>query len=220
MDQEKILKLFKKFVKGNLDLDGLICTPVGVGEFGTPYESIKPFYPIQFKIENPNDVPYYISIVDEELFDVAEEFGQYININLEVEIELEGKPKLYLNDEVSDKIQKVFDSVREIKFTTGTPFIGYKKWVIHIKSVGFKTDSLDEDSYYIKNTVVPILATKNDENVDVNEAINTYIDEFLPRAETYFETEEYYQDIDEIINQYPLLFSNNVATYYDTKFIR
>ena len=133
---------------------------------------------------------------------------------------LKGKSKLYLSDEVQDEIQKVFDSVKEIKFTTGTPFIGYKKWVINIESIGLKTAYFDEDSYYINNTVVPISATKNDENVDVNEAINTYIDEFLPRSETYYETEEYYQGVDQVISRYPLLNENYVATYYDTKFIR
>jgi hypothetical protein len=220
MEQEKILKLFEKFVGGVIDLHGLKCIPVSVGEFGTPHSSIKEFYPIQFKLKNPNDVPYYSPIVGEELFEIVEEFSEYVNLNLESEVLLGGKSKLYLSDEVQDEIQKVFDSVREIKFTTGTPFIGYKKWVINIESIGLKTTYFDEDSYYINNTVVPISATKNDKNVDVNEAINTYIDEFLPRSETYYETEEYYQGVDQVISRYPLLNENYVATYYDTKFIR
>jgi hypothetical protein len=102
---------------------------------------------------------------------------------------LDKTPKLYFNNEVKNKIQKVFDSVKEIKFTTGTPFVGYKRWVINIESVGFKTEYFDADSFYIKNTVTPISATKNGENVDVNEAINEYIDELLPRLEIYHETE-------------------------------
>jgi hypothetical protein len=220
MNQEKILKLFKKFVGGVIDLHGLKCIPVSVGEFGTPHKSIIEFYPIQFKIKNSNDVPYYYSIVESELYDIVEEFSEYINLNLESEVLLYGTPKLYFNEEVKNKIQKVFDSVKEIKFTTGTPFIGYRRWVINIESVGFKTEYFDADSFYIKNNVVPISATKNGENVDVNEAINEYIDEFLPRAEIYHETERYYQDIDQVIVQYPLLSADYVATYYDTKFIR
>lgn len=220
MNQEKILKLFKKFVGGVIDLHGLKCIPVSVGEFGTPHKSIIEFYPIQFKIKNSNDVPYYYSIVESELYDIVEEFSEYINLNLESEVLLYGTPKLYFNEEVKNKIQKVFDSVKEIKFTTGTPFIGYRRWVINIESVGFKTEYFDADSFYIKNNVVPVSATKNGENVDVNEAINEYIDEFLPQAEIYHETEQYYQDIDQVIAQYPLLSANYVATYYDTKFIR
>jgi len=172
MDQEKILKLFKRFVGDEIDLYGLKCIPVSVGEFGTPHESIIEFYPIEFKIKNSNDVPYYYPIVESELYDIVEEFSEYINVNLESEVLLDKTPKLYFNNEVKNKIQKVFDSVKEIKFTTGTPFVGHRRWVINIKSVGFKTEYFDADSFYIKNTVVPISATKNGENVDVNEAIN------------------------------------------------
>jgi hypothetical protein len=220
MNEEKILKLFKRFAGDVIDLHGLKCIPVSVGEFGTPHKLIIEFYPIQFKLENPNDVPYYSPIVESELFDIVEEFSGYVNLNLESEVLLEGKSELYLSSEVQNKIQKVFDSVREIKFITGTPFVGHRRWVINIKSVGFKTEYFDGDSFYFKNTVVPISATKNGENVDVNEAINEYIDEFLPRAEIYHETEQYYQDIDRVIVQYPLLSADYVATYYDTKFIR
>jgi hypothetical protein len=131
------------------------------------------------------------------------------------------RTEFHLNGEIRNKIQKVFDSVRELKFTTGTPFVGHKRWTIQIKSTGLKTSYYDGDAYYIDNTVVPISATKNGENVDVDEAINTYIDDFLAHyAEPYYETEEYYGDVDGVISQYPLLYADYVATYYDTKFIR
>jgi len=219
MDQEKILKLFKRFVGNEINLHGLKCIPIIVGEKIVDRHS-KPYYPIGFKIENPNDVSYYWAIVDDEILDILTEFEDYVGIKLDTHILWDEQPKFYLNEKVKNQIQNVFDSVREIKFTTGTPFIGYKRWIIQIESIGLKTRHYDPESYYIDNTVVAISATKNDENVDVNEAINTYIDEFLPRAEIYYETEEYYQDIDQVIAQYPLLSANYVATYYDTKFIR
>jgi hypothetical protein len=219
MDQEKILKLFKRFVGNEINLHGLKCIPVIVGEKIVDRHS-KPYYPIGFKIENPNDVSYYWAIVDDDILDILTEFEDYVGIKLDTHILWDEQPKFYLNEKVKNQIQNVFDSVREIKFTTGTPFIGYKRWIIQIESIGLKTRHYDPESYYIDNTVVAISATKNDENVDVNEAINTYIDEFLPRAEIYHETEEYYQDVDQVIAQYPLLSADYVATYYDTKFIR
>ena len=219
MDQEKILKLFKRFVGNEINLHGLKCIPIIVGEKIVDRHS-KPYYPIGFKIENPNDVSYYWAIVDDEILDILTEFEDYVGIKLDTHILWDEQPKFYLNEKVKNQIQNVFDSVREIKFTTGTPFIGYKRWIIQIESIGLKTRHYDPESYYIDNTVVAISATKNDENVDVNEAINTYIDEFLPRAEIYHETEEYYQDVDQVIAQYPLLSADYVATYYDTKFIR
>jgi hypothetical protein len=220
INQEKILRLFKRFAGDEIDLHGLKCIPVRLGEEIISKRHNKPYYPIEFKIENPNDVPYFHSIVHEELFDIVMEFEEYVGLKLTSEILWDEQPKFYLNDKTRDQIQKVFDSVREIKFTTGTPFVGYRRYVINIESVGLKTKNFDHDAYYIDNTVVPLSATKNGENVDVNEAINEYIDEFLPQVETYYETEHYYRGVDQIINQHPLLNADYVATYYDTKFIR
>ena len=220
MDQEKLLKLFKRFAGDEIDLYGLKCIPVKVGEEIISKRHSKPYYPIEFKIENPNDVSYFHPIVEDDLLDIVMEFEEYVGLKLTTKLLWDEQPEFYLNDKTRDQIQKVFDSVREIKFTTGTPFIGYKKWEIQIESVGLKPKYFDQDSYYIDNTVVPLSATKNGENVDVNEAINDYIDEFLPHQETYYETEGYYKAVDQLINQHPLLNADYVATYYDTKFIR
>ena len=131
------------------------------------------------------------------------------------------KKGLYFNKELKEKIQKIFDSVKIIKFTTGTPFIGYKKYEIHIKSIGFKTSHYDDDSFYIYNQVKPIKATKNGEEIDIKEAILEYTDGFLIYVETYWETENLYSPIDSILNNYPLLTDRfgHLAGYYDTKFI-
>ena len=220
MDRDKLLKLFKRFAGDEIDLHGLKCIPVRVGEEIISKRHNKPYYPIEFKIENPNDVSYFYSIVDEELLDIVMDFEEYINLKLTVRVLWDQEPRFYLNDETKDQIQKVFDSVREIKFTTGTPFVGYKRWAIQIESVGLKNKHFDDDAYYIDNNVVPLSATKDNENVDINEAINTYIDEFLPHVETYYESEEYYRGVDQVITQYPLLNADYIATYYETKFIR
>jgi hypothetical protein len=205
MDQEKILKLFKRFAGDSIEFNGLKCIPVGFGGEIISKRHSESYYPIEFKIENLNDVPYYFSIVDDELLDIVMEFEEYVNLKLSTKILWDEQPKFYLNDEVRDKIQKVFDSIREIKFTTGTPFIGYKKWTIQIESVGLKTAYFDNDAYYINNTVLPITASKNGENIDIMVAIDAYTEEYLPSQETSYETEKYYVDVDGIIYQYPLL---------------
>ena len=220
INQEKILRLFKRFAGDTIDLHGLKCIPVRVGEEIISKRHNKPYYPIEFKIKNPNDVSYFYSIVDDDLLDIVTEFEEYVGLRLTTKVLWDEQPKFYLNDKTRDQIQKVFDSVREIKFTTGTPFVGYRRYVINIESVGLKSKNFDHDALYIYNTVVSLSATKNGENVDVNEAINEYIDEFLPHVETYYETEEYYKGVDQVINQHPLLNADYVATYYDTKFIR
>ena len=219
MEKSTILKLFKQFAGNILNLDGLECVPVKVGEEIISKKHNKPYYPIEFKIENPNKVSYFYSIVEEELLDIVEEFGEYINYKFTPEVSWDDTPKFYLNNETRNKIQKVFDSVRKIEFTTGTPFIGYKKYVINIESVGMELGWEDDENYYIDNKVKPISATLNGEKTDVRNAVEEYIDNYLYQRETYYETEKYYIGIDTILNQEPLLKADWIATYYNNQFI-
>lgn len=219
INQEKILKLFKRFAGDEIDIHGLKCIPVRVGEEIISKNHNKPYYPIEFKIENPNKVSYFYSIVEEELMDIVQEFGEYVTYKFTPEVSWNDTPKFYLNNETKNKIQKVFDSVREIKFTTGTPFVGYKRYVINIESVGMRLGWEDAETYYIDNKVKLISATLNGEKTDVVDVIEEYIDNYLYFKETYYETEEYYLDIDSILNQEPLLKADWIATYYNTKFI-
>ncbi len=219
MEQEKILKLFKRFEGDEINLYGLKCIPVRVGEQIISKNHNKPYYPIEFKIKNPNKVSYFYSIVEEELIGLVQDFGDYVNYEFTAEVIWTDIPKFYLNDETKNKIQKVFDSVREIKFTTGTPFVGYKRYVINIESVGMRLGWEDAETYYIDNKVKLISATLNGEKTDVEDAIEEYIDNYLYNKETYYETEKYYLDIDSILNQEPLLKADWIGTYYNTKFI-
>ena len=215
MNQEKVLKLFKNFVGGNINLSGLQCVPVGVGDFKIYNTSH-----IKFEIKNPNDVSYFYSIVEEELIGIVKEFSEFVSIKLTAHVSWgENQPKVYLNEKTKNKIQKVFDSVRKIEFTTGTPFIGYERYVINIESFGLKTGNFDGDTYEIKNKVVPLSATLNGKNVDVRDAVEEYIDNYLYNKETYYETEMYYLSVDSILNVEPLLTADWIATYYNTQFI-
>ena len=219
MNQEKILKLFKRFTGNEIDLHGLKCIPVRVGEEIISKRHNKPYYPIEFKIENPNKVSYFYSIVEEELMDIVQEFGEYVTYRFTAEVSWNDTPKFYLNNETKNKIQKVFDSVRKIEFTTGTPFIGYKKYVINIKSVGMKLGWDDSETYFVDNKVKLISATLNGEKTDVIDAVEEYIDNYLYNKENYYETEMYYLSVDTILNQEPLLRADWIATYYNNKFI-
>jgi hypothetical protein len=219
MEKSTILKLFKQFAGNILNLHGLECIPVGVGEKIISIKHNKPYYPIEFKIENSNKVSYFYSIVEEELMDIVQEFGEYVTYRFTPEVSWDDTPKFYLNNETRNKIQKVFDSVRKIEFTTGTPFIGYKKYVINIESVGMRLGWEDSETYYIDNKVKLISATLNGEKTDVIDAVEEYIDNYLYNKETYYETEKYYVSIDSILNQEPLLKADWIATYYSNRFI-
>ena len=218
MDTEKILELFKKYAGDKINLYGLIVTPVLVEHS----LKTKGEYNIFFGFKNPNNVSYHTIIVENELSEDVESFESIINEKINTYLLPSIKRGLYFNNELKEKIQNVFDSVKIIKFVTGTPFIGYERYEIHVESVSFKTYAYDDDSFYIENNVKALKATKNGEEIDIQESIVEYIDGFLPGVESYWETENLYSPIDSILNDYPLLTDrwSHITSYYDTKFIR
>ena len=220
MDNQKMLKLFKKFAGDPLDIQGLIVTPVKVEP------SLKTFRGadltnMYFKVTNPDDVPYFSPIVEDRIYDETDDFEAFVNEKIEVYFVPSFKTGMYINEELGSKIQKVFNSVKVIEFTTGTPFIGYKRYKLFIESVGLSIGGWDSESYYIINNAKIKSAYKNGEPCDIKEAKDEYTEVFLPDKDSYWETENLYMEIDNILNEYPL-FSDpyrNVVSYYDTKFV-
>jgi hypothetical protein len=218
MDNEKILKLFKQFAGDPLDIKGLVVTPVKV----EPSFKRKDRTNMYFRVQSPNDISYFSPIVQNYIYDETEEFGDFINEKIDVFFVPSFKLGVYLNDELKSKIQKVFDSVKVIEFTTGTPFIGYERYKLFIKSVGVSTAFWDDESFYIMNNVKAVRAEKNGDWWDPKVVVSEYIDGFLIDKENYWETENLYPQIDNILNDYPLFTDpyGNTAGYYDTKFIQ
>ena len=218
MDNEKILKLFKQFAGDPFDVKGLVVTPVKV----EPSFKRKDRTNMYFRVQSPNDISYFSPIVQNYIYDETEEFGDFINEKIDVFFVPSFKLGVYLNDELKSKIQKVFDSVKVIEFTTGTPFIGYERYKLFIKSVGVSTAFWDDESFYIMNNVKAVRAEKNGDWWDPKVVVSEYLNDFLPDKENYWETENLYPQIDNILNDYPLFTDpyGNTAGYYDTKFIQ
>lgn len=218
MENEKILKLFKQFAGDPLDIKGLVVTPVKV----EPSFKRKDKTNMYFKVQNPNNVSYFSPIVENYIYDETLDFQQFVNEKIDVYFVPSFKTGIYLNEELKSKIQKVFDSVKEIKFTTGTPFIGYKRYKLFIESVGVTTGYWDHETFYIINNVRLKGAEKNGEPCDPKEALYQYTETFLPDKESYWEAENLYKEIDYILDDYPLFIDLNshISGYYDTKFIQ
>ena len=218
IDNEKILKLFKQFAGDPFDIKGLVVTPVKVG----PSFKRKDRTNMYFKVQNPNNVSYFSPIVENYIYDETGDFGKFVNKEIEVFFVPSFKEGIYLSEELKSRIQKVFDSVKVIEFTLGTPFIGYKRYKLFIKSVGVTTGYWDNDAFYIMNNVKIKKAEKNGEPCDITEVMDEYTEVFLPDQDSYWETENLYSKIDIILNDYPLLTDpyGHTAAYYDTKFIR
>ena len=219
-DNEKILKLFKQFAGDRLDIKGLVVTPVKV----EPSFKRKDRINMYFKVHNPNDISYVSPILEEEIYDETESFEQFINEKIDVFLINTDSFKngVYLNDELKSKIQKVFDSVKVIEFTLGTPFIGYERYKLFIESVGLSISYCDSESFGLYNNVKVVRSEKNGEWWDPKVVVSEYLNDFLPNKETYYETELYYSKVDQILNEYPLMSAawGNYSTYYDTKFIQ
>lgn len=218
MDNNKILNLFKQFAGDPLDVKGLVVTPVKV----EPSFKRNDRTNMYFRVQNPNDVSYFSPIVENYIYNETEEFGEFINEKIDVFFVPSFKEGIYLNEELKSKIQKVFDSVKVIEFTTGTPFIGYKRYKLFIESVGVTTAYWDNDIFYIMNNVKAVRAEKNGDWWDPKVVVSEYVDGFLIDKESYWETETLYSQIDNILNNYPLFKDpyGNTAGYYDTKFIQ
>jgi hypothetical protein len=218
IDNKKILKLFKQFAGDHLDIKGLVVTPVKV-ELAS---KIKDRYNMYFRVSNPKDVSYFSPIVENYIFDETGEFSDFISKHIDVYFVPSFKTGIYLNEELKSRIQKVFDSVKVIEFTTGTPFIGFKRYKLFIESVGVSTAYWDHDSFYILNNVKAVRAEKDGEWWDPKVVVGEYINDFLSEQDSYWETENLYLQIDDIINDYPLFVDLHglTAGYYDTKFIQ
>ena len=217
MENDKILKLFKQFAGDPLNIHGIILTPVKT----EPRPNRQGITNMYFRAKNPNDVSYFSPILEDYIYDDTLDFEEFLNMKFNVLFIPSFKTGIYLNEELKSKIQKVFDSVKEIRFTTGTPFVGYKRYKLFIESVGVSTSGWDDDSYHILNNVKIISAYKNGEPCDIQEAKDEYYEMFLPDNDSYWETENLYIKIDQILNEYPLFVDNHGHTvgYYETKFL-
>ena len=218
IDNEKILKLFKQFAGDPLNVHGLLVKPVKA-EPSMRMDNMTNMY---FSVKNPNNVSYFSPIVENYIYDETADFEQFVNEKIDVYFVPSFKTGIYLNEELKSKIQKVFDSVKVIEFTTGTPFIGYERYKLFIESVGVSTAYWDDESFYIINNARAVRAEKDGDWWDPKVVVSEYLNVFLPDKESYWEAENLYHPIDNILNNYPLFVDlyGHTAGYYDTKFIQ
>lgn len=218
-DSKKILELFKKFAGDQINIHGLIVNPLKVEISSKDVNE----YVMYFDIKNPNDFPYYTEIVLNDLYDEVESFGDFISEKIEPTFIPSVNIGLYLTDEVKNRIQNVFDSVKSITFVS--PYSNTSeegKYELFIDSVGLSIKSFIEDNaFYITNTVKVIRAKKDGDWYLPKSVVSEYINGFLSMVGSYWETEKLYGKIDRILDDYPLLTDkyNNTTSYYNTKFI-
>ena len=215
MEPTQVKQLFIDLFGKKIDVYGLSVVLSNV-EF---IETLN-IYEFNFNIINPYNVSYYITPVEWGIQELIDEFINYVDVRINSNIFLNTKQsELYFNQEKTKEIENAFKQVDTIKFTTGTPFIGYNRYEIKIKSFGYKKGFAHEQ-IWLENVIKPISATKNGDPCDIDEVIIQYYDEFLPAVETYWESEHIYQHLDQVLSSIPSIGNNDILLAYSTTLSR
>jgi len=177
-------------------------------------------YDFDFEIKNPNDVSYYVGSIDWEIQQLIDEFTKYVDVRaISASFLTTGQGDLYFNREKTEEIENAFKKVNTIKFTTGSRTIGYNRYELKIKSVGFKK-GYEYEQIWLDNIVEPIRATKNGKPCDIDEAILQFYEEYLPQQETYWQSEYLYQHLDQVLSSIPSIGNNDILLEYSTDLFR
>jgi hypothetical protein len=218
VEKSQAKQLFIDLFGKEFKIYGLLVKLVNV-HYGEVKNSNKTYYFI-FEITNPNDVSYYSLPFKWEIDEMLTDFSKYVDVKTRPEVYFDtNQGDLYFNLEKTKEIERSFKKVGTIKFTTGTPFIGYNRYELKIKSVGYKK-GYNYENIWLENIAKPISATKNGEPCDLDEAILQYYEEFLPQQETYWESENLYQHLDQVLSTIPSIGNNDILLEYSTTLFR
>ena len=215
MEESQAKQLFIDLFGKEFKIYGLLVKLVNV-HYGEVKNSNKTYYFI-FEITNPNDVSYYSLPFEWEIDEMLTDFSKYVDVKTKPEVYFDtNQGDLYFNLEKTKEIERSFKKVGTIKFTTGTPFIGYKRYELKIESAGYKK-GYNYENIWLENIAKPISATKNGEPCEIDEVILQYYEEFLPSKETYWESEHLYQHLDQVLSSIPSIGNNDILLEYSTE---
>jgi hypothetical protein len=218
VEESQAKQLFIDLFGKEFKIYGLLVKLVNV-HYGEVKNSNKTYYFI-FEITNPNDVSYYSLPFEWEIDEMLTDFSKYVDVKTKSEVYFDtNQGDLYFNLEKTKEIERSFKKVGTIKFTTGTPFIGYKRYELKIESVGYKK-GYNYENIWLENIAKPISATKNGEPCEIDEVILQYYEEFLPQQETYWESENLYQHLDQVLSTIPSIGNNDILLEYSTTLLR
>lgn len=211
MEPTQVKQLFINLFGKKLDIYGL-----SVALSNVEFIETSNIYEFDFNIINPYDVSYYITPVEWGIQELIDEFINYVDVRINSNIFLNTKQgELYFNQEKIKEIEDSFKKIDTIKFTTGTPFVGYKRYELKIKSVGVKK-YFSDNQIQLDNIVKVLSATKNGETIDVDDAVTEYFEAFLPNEDTYWESENLYLHLDLVLSSIPSLKDAEIVFEYQT----
>ena len=212
MDKSQLYWLFLDFIGGeSIDIEGLYLKPERILRDGNT---------IEFSIDNPNDISFYIGVVNEYLDDILFDFSKFVNHKFKYHIDT-NYSELYFSKTLKNEIKRVLQSITTLKlsheydtYTVTTEIQGH--------SVGFNTE-YDNDSIFIwnefdaKSGKVYNETTNTTLTTDLGECISNYL-QIIESKSSYLESDEVYQELDSVLEEYPLISTDWIAQVYHTGF--
>jgi hypothetical protein len=209
MEKNKIFNLFKSFIGSDvIDIKGLYLKPERI---------LKDGYTMEFSIENPNDLSYFMGNVREYLDDILFDFSKFTNFKFQNQIDT-NYPEIYFNKSLKNDIQSYLNSKKILKLK------GKNGTLVKIKgnSLDFWVEG-DYERIIIWNEFEAksgIIYNEQYEDIiseDLSECIDKYL-QIIESDSTYLESEDVYQELDNILEQEPLISSDWVVQAYHTGF--
>ena len=212
MDKSQLYWLFLDFIGGeSIDIEGLYLKPERILRDGNT---------IEFSIDNPNDISFYIGVVNEYLDDILFDFSKFVNHKFKYHIDT-NYPELYFSKTLKNEIKRVLQSITTLKlsheydtYSVTTEIQGH--------SVGFNGE-YDNDTIFIwnefdaKSGKVYNETTNTTLTTDLGECISNYL-QIIESKSSYLESDEVYQELDSVLEEYPLISTDWIAQVYHTGF--
>ena len=209
MEKTKIFNLFKSFIGSDIiDIEGLYLKPERI---------LKDGHTIEFSIENPNDLSYYMGVFVEYLDEILFDFSKFTNFKFKSHIDT-NYPELYLNETLKNDIQTYLNSKKILRLERKNGLIVKIKgnsldfWVEYDYDRIMLWNEFEAKSGIIYNEQYEDIISE-----DLNESIDKYL-QIIESTSAYLESDEVYQGLDSILEQHPLISSDWIALVYHTGF--
>jgi hypothetical protein len=216
MDKTQLYWLFLDFIgEESIDIGGLYLKPERILRDGNTME---------FSIQNPNDISFYLEVVKERLDDLMYDFSKFTNHKFKIHIDT-NYPVLYFNKKLKTDITKVLKSIKTLKLSYPT-YNPYAKNVISVeitgRSVAFNAESnMDSISIWNEFDAESGIVYNRDDGTILHKDLGECIDYYLQTIESdsaYLESDEVYKELDTVLDNYPLIDGGWVTQTYHTGF--
>ena len=212
MDKSQLYWLFLDFIGGeSIEIEGLYLKPERILRDGNT---------IEFSIDNPNDISFYIGVVGELIKEILEDFSKFVNHNFKHHIDT-NYPELYFSKTLKNEIKRALQSITTLKLS-----YEYDTYTVTTKiqghSVGFNAE-YDADTIFIwnefdaKSGKVYNETTNTTLITDLGECISHYL-RIIESKNSYLESDEVYKELDSVLEEYPLISTNWIVQVYHTGF--